>query len=125
MSVVVTNKKGKKVTLFNPNEKAVKFAREMRTGLKFTNDGEYKRTKTGAIMNLNKAERAYRAGYLQHARESQIIWCKQNGVKSQSLANSKQYWAKQKAKKAPKFANDYQMRRAVLLNIQNYGDFGK
>ena len=32
----------------------------MRTGLKFTNDGEYKRTKTGAIMNLNKTERAYR-----------------------------------------------------------------
>ncbi|MFQ6749344.1 MAG: hypothetical protein ACLRFR_00690 [Clostridia bacterium] len=107
MSVVVTNKNGKKVTLVNPNEKAAKFAREMKTGLKFTNDGEYKRTKTGAIMNLNKAERAYRAGYLQHARESQIIWCKQNGVKSQSLANSKKYWHKQKQKQLNKSFKNY------------------
>ena len=35
MSVVVTNKNGKMLILLNPNEKATKFAREMKTGLKF------------------------------------------------------------------------------------------
>ena len=107
MSVVVTNKNGKMVILLNPNEKAEKFALEMKTGKKFTNALDYKCAKSGEVMQLNKAERAYRAGYLQHARESQIIWCKQNGVKSQSLANSKKYWHKQKQKQLNKSFKNY------------------
>lgn len=105
----VQNKKGKIVYLLNPNEKAAKFAMEMREGSKLTNQLHAKwadKEKTTRV-KLTKAERAYRAGYLQHARESQIIWCKQNGVKSQSLANSKKYWHKQKQKQLNKSFKNY------------------
>ena len=97
----VQNKNGKIVYLLNPNEKAAKFALEMREGTKRTNQlyAKWADKEKTIPVKLTKTERAYRAGYLQHARESQIIWCKQNGVKSQSLANSKKYWQSKSKKK--------------------------
>ena len=105
--IILKNKNGKQVALLNPSEKANKFAVEMRTGIKHTNFGEFKRKKNGALVNLNTRERAYRAGFLQHARESQIIWCKENGVKSKAIANSKKYWHKRKEKSLNKAFKNY------------------
>lgn len=106
--IAVKNKKGKIVYLLNPNEKAAKFACEMREGVKRTNQLHIKRNTDGKPVKLKKVERAYRAGYLQYARESQIIWCKENGVKSQALANSKKYWHKQKQKELNKSFKNYE-----------------
>lgn len=38
MAVKVTSKSGKVVTLLNPSEKGKKFAKEIKTGMKTTND---------------------------------------------------------------------------------------
>ncbi len=64
MAVVVQTKKGKSVTLLNPNEKATKFCDELRNGSKQTNDGHVKFDKFGYPLKLTEEERAYRAGYL-------------------------------------------------------------
>ena len=58
------NKKGKKVTLLNPNEKASKFAFEISQKKRVTNDLAV--IKGG----LNKEQQAYRAGYLDARKDS-------------------------------------------------------
>lgn len=59
----VKTKSGKTITLLNPAEKGRKFADELKTGMHYTNDGEYKPDKNGEI-GLSDTQRAYRAGYL-------------------------------------------------------------
>ena len=55
---------GKTITLLNPAEKGEKYAKELRLGKKFTNDGTVKKDKNGKAIKLSKKERAYRGGYL-------------------------------------------------------------
>ena len=70
MAVTVKNRKGKKVTLLNPSEKAGKFALEMAYGIKLTNDGEQKVNRKGQPKRLTDLNKAYRAGYLAHQKDS-------------------------------------------------------
>ena len=70
MSVIVTNKKGKKVTLLNPSEKGAKYANELKYKFKLTNDGRPKLTKDNAQITLTKTQKAYRAGYLDAQKDS-------------------------------------------------------
>lgn len=70
MSVVVTSKNGKKVTLLNPSEKGKKFAKELKQGVKRTNSGKVKTDKNKKGIRLTKEERAYRAGYLTAQSDS-------------------------------------------------------
>ena len=58
------NRKGKKVTLLNPNEKASKFAFEISQKKRVTND------MTAIKGGLNKEQQAYRAGYLDARKDS-------------------------------------------------------
>ncbi len=61
---------GKEVVLLNPSEKGAKYAKEMRSGVKTTNDGRIKRDKAGNAIGLNRTEKSYRAGYLDARKDS-------------------------------------------------------
>lgn len=74
MAVIVKNKKGKEVILLNPHEKAKKAKAELRDGCKKTNSMLNKKTKSGGKVNLTSEERAYRAGYVQHYRDSAAVY---------------------------------------------------
>lgn len=69
MAVQIRDKKGNFKTLLNPAEKASKFAGELRTGIRKTNDGRYKADKNGDV-SLDKTQRSYRAGYLDARKDS-------------------------------------------------------
>lgn len=62
--IVVNTKKGKKIRLLTPAQKGAKAAVELKRGVKMTNFGQVKVTQSGNPKKLTKAERAYRAGYL-------------------------------------------------------------
>ena len=70
MSVTVTNKKGKKVTLLNPSEKGAKFAKELKQNRKRTNTGAFKLDDNKQSIKLTDVERAYRGGYLDAQKDS-------------------------------------------------------
>ena len=77
MAVTVKNRKGKNVTLLNPSEKASKFAGELSTGIRKTNDGRYKADKNGDV-GLSKVQRAYRSGYLDARKDNASAWKAKN-----------------------------------------------
>ncbi|MDE7263243.1 MAG: hypothetical protein K2N64_01100 [Anaeroplasmataceae bacterium] len=58
-------RKGKKICLLNPSEKARKYADELGNGVKQTNDGHLKMDKNGKPIRLTSTERAHRIGYLR------------------------------------------------------------
>lgn len=61
----IISKGGKKITLLNPSEKGRKYADELRNGVRQRNDGLLKVDSVfGKPVRLTKAQRAYRAGYL-------------------------------------------------------------
>lgn len=74
-----TNRKGKTVTLLNPSEKGRKYAVELKSGKRLTNNGEIKKDKDGKPRKLGKTgkdaqARAYRSGYLQARKDSAKAW---------------------------------------------------
>ena len=56
--------------LLNPSEKSSKYAREIKEKKAYTNDGHVKKDKSGKQINLTVKQLAFRAGYLQHAKDS-------------------------------------------------------
>ena len=64
----VKTKNGGTVTLLNPSEKAGKYAAELRTGIRYTNEGAYKPDKNGEV-GLTETQRAYRSGYLDARKD--------------------------------------------------------
>jgi len=74
MSVVVKNKRGKAVTLLNPSEKSRKFADELHTGKRFTNNGELKVDASGNPLTLSDTQRAYRSGYLRSRKDGAKVY---------------------------------------------------
>lgn len=73
------NKKGKTVTLLNPSEKGRKYANELKTGVRITNNGIPKVGENGKPIKLGKTgkeaqARAYRSGYLQTRKDSAKAW---------------------------------------------------
>ena len=73
MAVQIKDKKGRTRTLLNPSEKGAKFAAELRTGIRKTNDGRNKADKNGDV-GLTKEQRAYRSGYLDAQKDSARAW---------------------------------------------------
>jgi len=69
MSVTVLNRKGNKVVLLNPSERAHKFAIEMRHKKALTNTGKRKMDENGRQKRLTDEQLAYRAGYLSHQKD--------------------------------------------------------
>ena len=74
MAVKIRGNNGKMITLLNPSEKGEKFADELRNGIRYTNDGRYKVDKNGTVLGLTPEQRAYRAGYLAHSKDSARAW---------------------------------------------------
>ncbi len=70
MSKTFRLKSGNTITLLNPAEKGEKYAKELRTGKKYTNDGIVKKDKNGKVIKLGKKERAYRGGYLDGRKDN-------------------------------------------------------
>lgn len=68
------NRRGKDVTLLNPSEKGRKFACELKSGIKCTNEGVPKTNKDGSLIALNREEAAYRAGYLDARKDAVNAW---------------------------------------------------
>lgn len=62
--IIVETKSGKKVRLLTPDQKGAKAAVELKKGVKLTNFGQVKRDENGHPIKLTKAQRSYRAGYL-------------------------------------------------------------
>ena len=62
--------RGKRFTLLNPAEKGKKAAKELRTGKRYTNDGEPKRGRNGQQLKLTKEGKAYRGGYLNARKDN-------------------------------------------------------
>ena len=87
MAVTIRTKKGDYITLLNPSEKAGKFASELRTGIRKTNDGRYKADKNGDV-GLSSDQRAYRSGYLD-ARKDNAKAYKHNKSKRRSKSKKR------------------------------------
>lgn len=91
------NSRGKDVVLLNPSEKAAKYSREMRSGYRETNMQLPKYDKnTGEVTSLTASQRAFRAGYLEHARDSSMAFCAKKGIKSKAKENRKKFFAERK-----------------------------
>lgn len=67
---IVTTRSGKTIRLLSPAEKGAKAAFELKTGVKHTNMGKPKKNPDGSPMQLNKSQRAYRAGYLDARKDN-------------------------------------------------------
>ena len=74
MPVKVKSKKGKTITLLNPAEKGAKFAKELKRGYKFTNDGIPKRDNEKNALMLTDTEKAFRSGYLSARKDSANVY---------------------------------------------------
>lgn len=70
MAVKFKKENGKTVTLLNPSEKLMKYSRELKRGVRETNDRKFKLDKNGKAQRLNDEQKAYRAGYIAHAKDS-------------------------------------------------------
>lgn len=60
----VINSLGQKVRLLRPGEKSNKFALELKTNNRYTNEGQVKNRKNGKVMTLTDTQKAWRSGYL-------------------------------------------------------------
>ncbi len=78
----IETRTGKTIVLLNPSEKGKKYATEMKYGYAKTNDNKTKRDANGKGIPLTNEQRAYRAGYLAHSKDSANAWKANNGVKS-------------------------------------------
>lgn len=67
--VLVNTETGEKRTLLNPSGRGQKYAKELKTGIAYTNDGSVKTDNKGISKTLNKVQRSFRAGYLQARKD--------------------------------------------------------
>lgn len=88
---VLTYEDDTKKTLLNPYGKGAKYAQELKTGQKYTNDNQIK-TVNGEIKPLTDTEKAYRSGYLAARRDAADAYNAKNNP--EKLAENK---AKRKA----------------------------
>ncbi len=70
MVVKIKKENGKTITLLNPSEKLLKYSRELKRGVRETNNRKFKLDKNGKTLRLDDEQKAYRAGYIAHAKDS-------------------------------------------------------
>ena len=88
---VTSPRTGKTVTLLDPAGKGAKYAHELKTKRRYTNEGRVKvNPNTGEVQKLTKAQRSYRAGYLDARKDNAKAWCKKNGVPSKAKRRGNQ-----------------------------------
>lgn len=64
------NKNGNLFCVLNPSEKSKKYAFELKSGLKHTNDGELKTDDNDRPIKLNEKDKAFRYGYLTARKDN-------------------------------------------------------
>lgn len=72
--IIVIDKNGYPKRLLRPDEKATKFAKEIRFKWHFTNLYEPKVDKNGVLLPLTKVQQAFRAGYLQARTDNAKVY---------------------------------------------------
>lgn len=68
-------------TLLTPAGKTAKAVLELRSGVRMTNDGQVKTNKNGTPQKLTKAQKAYRRGRVDQARDSAKCFNAKGGKK--------------------------------------------
>ena len=81
-----TSRSGNPVTLLNPAEKGEKYANELRTGVKQTNDGVTKTDEKGKPIRLTEEERRFRVGYLNARKDGANAWKSKQAKKAAKKA---------------------------------------
>lgn len=66
----IFTRRGKKITLLNPAEKAQKYADELRNNVALTNESNIKFDENGKPKKLTLAQRMFKIGYLQAREDS-------------------------------------------------------
>lgn len=72
--IIVKDKRGFEKRLLRPDEKAGKFAKEIKERTHFTNFLEPKVNKNGELLPLTKVQQAFRAGYLQARSDNAKVY---------------------------------------------------
>lgn len=70
LGVKVTFNDDTETILLNPSGKGAKYAKELKDGKRYTNDGKVKTDDNGNELNLSKEQRAYRSAYLTALSDS-------------------------------------------------------
>lgn len=86
--IIVETRNGKKIRLLTPDQKGAKAAVELKRGVRLTNMGQVKRNEDGSPQKLTKAQRSYRAGYLD-ARSDNAKAYKHNKAKRAARSSAK------------------------------------
>ncbi len=71
IGVRVTDKKtGEQKVLLNPSGKGAKYAKELKDGVHYTNDGQVKTDRNGKPRRLTDTQKRWRSGYLEAQKDS-------------------------------------------------------
>lgn len=81
--IIVKDKRGFEKRLLRPDEKAGKFAKEIKEKSHFTNFLAPKFDKNGALIPLTKVQQAFRAGYLQARADNAKVYNYKRKLKGQ------------------------------------------
>ena len=81
--VTVTFNDGTETTLLNPSGKATKYAFELASDSRVTNNGAFKTDGDGNELSLTAEQRAYRSGYLDAQKDNAKVY---NAKKAKSAA---------------------------------------
>ena len=66
-------------TFLNPSGKGSKYAKELKDGVRYTNEGFQKRDEYGMPSELTDTQAAYRSGYLDAQKDSAAVYKKKHG----------------------------------------------
>ena len=95
----VTYEDGRKQTLLTPSGKGAKYAHELKTNRRYTNDMRVKVDKDGVVQTLTPEQQAYRGGYLDAQKDAANCY---KSKKEQKQAEREQRKAERTAAKAAK-----------------------
>ena len=87
--VTLVREDGTEKTLLNPAAKAAKYARELQTGERCTNEGLIKNGKNDKPLTLNAKQRAYRSGYLDAQKDNVKAYKAKNAKSAAKEKNRK------------------------------------
>lgn len=94
----VTYEDGRKQTLLTPSGKGAKYAHELKTNRRYTNDMRHIKTDAdGVVQSLTPEQKAYRGGYLDAQKDAANCY---NSKKEQKQAEREQRKTERKAAKA-------------------------
>lgn len=71
---------GRTIRLLRPDEKAQKYAMELKNGIHITNQGAVKVNPYGDPIPLRKTQRAWRSGYLAARQDSADVYLAKNNL---------------------------------------------